>query len=29
MVRCALDLGLRSSEVAQLRLTDIDWRAAP
>jgi len=27
MVRCALDLGLRSSEVAQLRLTDIDWRA--
>jgi integrase/recombinase XerC len=27
MVRCALDLGLRSSEVAQLQLTDIDWRA--
>lgn len=27
IVRCALDLGLRSSEVAKLRLTDIDWRA--
>jgi integrase/recombinase XerC len=27
MVRCALDLGLRSSEVAQLQLADIDWRA--
>ncbi len=27
MVRCALDLGLRSSEVAQLQLSDIDWRA--
>jgi integrase/recombinase XerC len=27
IVRCALDLGLRSSEVAQLQLTDIDWRA--
>ena len=26
IVRCALDLGLRSSEVAQLQLTDIDWR---
>lgn len=25
MVRCALDLGLRSSEVAYLRLGDIDW----
>ena len=25
MVRCALDLGLRSSEVAHLRLDDIDW----
>ena len=25
MVRCALDLGLRSSEVAQLQLADIDW----
>ena len=28
IVRCALDLGLRSSEVAKLQLTDIDWRAA-
>jgi integrase/recombinase XerC len=27
IVRCALDLGLRSSEVAQLGLDDIDWRA--
>jgi len=27
MVRCALDLGLRSGEVARLRLNDIDWRA--
>lgn len=27
IVRCALDLGLRSGEVAQLRLEDIDWRA--
>lgn len=27
MVRCALDLGLRSREVAQLQLGDIDWRA--
>lgn len=27
IVRCALDMGLRSSEVAQLQLTDIDWRA--
>jgi integrase/recombinase XerC len=26
MVRCALDLGLRSSEVAKLGLDDIDWR---
>jgi site-specific recombinase XerD len=26
MVRCALDLGLRSSEVARLGLDDIDWR---
>lgn len=25
MLRCALDLGLRASEVAQLALTDIDW----
>jgi site-specific recombinase XerD len=27
IVRCALDLGLRSGEVAQLALDDIDWRA--
>jgi len=27
MVRCALDMGLRSSEVAKLALADIDWRA--
>lgn len=27
IVRCALDLGLRSREVAQLQLADIDWRA--
>jgi integrase len=27
MVRCALDLGLRSGEIAQLNLDDIDWRA--
>lgn len=27
IVRCALDMGLHSSEVAQLQLTDIDWRA--
>ena len=27
IVRCALDLGLRSGEVAQLSLNDIDWRA--
>ena len=27
MVRCALDLGLRSGEVAGLSLNDIDWRA--
>ena len=27
MVRCALDLGLRSGEVARLQLADIDWRA--
>jgi integrase/recombinase XerC len=26
MVRCALDMGLRSSEVAMLQLADIDWR---
>lgn len=28
IVHCALDLGLRSSEVANLRLDDIDWIAA-
>ncbi len=27
IVRCALDLGLRSGEVARLSLNDIDWRA--
>lgn len=27
IVRCALDLGLRSSEVAKLGLDDIDWHA--
>jgi integrase len=27
IVRCALDLGLRGSEVAKLGLDDIDWRA--
>lgn len=27
IVRCALDLGLRSGEVAQIGLDDIDWRA--
>lgn len=27
IVRCALDMGLRSSEVAKLQLADIDWRA--
>lgn len=27
MVRCALDLGLRSGEIATLTLDDIDWRA--
>lgn len=27
IVRCALDLGLRSGEVANLGLDDIDWRA--
>jgi integrase/recombinase XerC len=26
MVRCALDLGLRISEIAKLMLSDIDWR---
>ncbi len=27
MVRCALDMGLRSSEIAKLALADIDWQA--
>ena len=27
IVRCALDLGLRSGEITQLSLDDIDWRA--
>lgn len=27
IVRCALDLGLRSCEIAKLGLDDIDWRA--
>jgi integrase/recombinase XerC len=27
IVRCAVDLGLRSGEIATLRLDDIDWRA--
>ena len=27
IVRCALDLGLRSGEIARLNLDDIDWRA--
>ena len=27
MMRCLVDLGLRSSEVVGLRLDDIDWRA--
>ena len=27
MVRCALDIGLRCSEIASLQLSDIDWRA--
>lgn len=27
IVRCALDLGLRSGEIAQIGLDDIDWRA--
>ncbi len=26
MMRCAFDLGLRTSEIAKLALTDIDWR---
>ena len=27
IIRCALDLGLRSGEIAGLRISDIDWRA--
>jgi integrase len=27
IVRCALDLGLRASEIAHLKINDIDWRA--
>lgn len=27
IIRCALDLGLRSGEIANLRISDIDWRA--
>lgn len=27
IVRCALDLGLRASEIARLTISDIDWRA--
>jgi integrase len=27
MARCLTDIGLRASEVVQLRLSDIDWRA--
>ena len=27
IIRCAVDLGLRSSEIAQLQLSDIDWCA--
>lgn len=27
IVRCALDMGLRSCEIAQLRIRDIDWHA--
>lgn len=27
IIRCALDLGLRSSEIAGLKIIDIDWRA--
>jgi integrase len=26
IIRCALDLGLRSCEIANLRISDIDWR---
>jgi integrase len=27
IIRCALDLGLRSGEIAGLKISDIDWRA--
>ena len=27
IIRCALDLGLRSGEIANLKIRDIDWRA--
>jgi site-specific recombinase XerD len=27
IVRCALDMGLRSCEIANLKISDIDWRA--
>lgn len=27
IIRCALDLGLRSCEIAHLKISDIDWRA--
>lgn len=27
IIRCALDLGLRSCEIANLKISDIDWRA--
>ena len=27
IIRCALDLGLRSGEIANLKISDIDWRA--
>lgn len=27
IIRCALDLGLRSGEIASLKISDIDWRA--
>jgi len=28
MVRCALDIGLRASEIARLKLSDFNWQAA-
>ena len=27
IIRCALDMGLRSCEIASLKISDIDWRA--